>query len=164
MASMPHPCLSGREQFSFRLAGCPACRDPHSTRPPRPQLPPSWGRLFFDGVHPGKHVAVVTGRSSRRLSSRKCCASSFTVDDRVGVRLKLNADAVSHGNAIFHIEEKLLHGGQSSIVCAASHALFLKSPRRDMAICRCRMRSGPGGTEREKRSIMRHKSTSSAMV
>jgi hypothetical protein len=39
----------------------------------------------------------------------------FAVLDRFGVARELNADAVPHRDAVFHIEEKLLHGGQSSI-------------------------------------------------
>jgi hypothetical protein len=33
----------------------------------------------------------------------------FAVRDRLGVRFKLDADAVSKWNAVFHIEKELLH-------------------------------------------------------
>jgi hypothetical protein len=36
--------------------------------------------------------------------------------NRFSVARELNADAVPHRYAVLHIEEKLLHGGQSSIV------------------------------------------------
>src|SRR6478752_2189152 len=35
----------------------------------------------------------------------------FAVSDRFRICLELNADSVPHRNAVFHIEEKLLHGG-----------------------------------------------------
>ena len=34
----------------------------------------------------------------------------FAVDDRLSVGAELNADAISHRNAVFHIKEKSLHG------------------------------------------------------
>ena len=34
----------------------------------------------------------------------------FAVRDRFGIRAELNADAVSIGNAVSHIEKELLHG------------------------------------------------------
>jgi hypothetical protein len=33
----------------------------------------------------------------------------FAVFDRIGIRVEFNADAVSIRNAVFHIEEELLH-------------------------------------------------------
>jgi hypothetical protein len=40
----------------------------------------------------------------------------FAMDDRFGIALELNADPVPHRNAVFHIKEKCVHGGQSSRV------------------------------------------------
>ena len=34
----------------------------------------------------------------------------LAVDDRFGVSIELNASLIPHRNAIFHIEQKLLHG------------------------------------------------------
>jgi hypothetical protein len=56
------------------------------------------------------------------------------------------------------------HFCEPSTVWASSHALFLKSHRSDVAICRCSFRSGPGGIERENLSIWRRNSTSSATL
>jgi hypothetical protein len=40
----------------------------------------------------------------------------FAVDDRLSVGAELNADAISHRNAVFHIKEKSLHGDHSLVV------------------------------------------------
>jgi hypothetical protein len=57
----------------------------------------------------------------------------FAVSNRVRVCLELDADPISHRNAISHIEEKLLHN-QSSITCVASQVLLLNSVRSDSSI------------------------------
>jgi hypothetical protein len=46
----------------------------------------------------------------------------FAVDDRLSVGAELNADAISHRNAVFHIKEKSLQG-IIPWLCAASQAL-----------------------------------------
>jgi hypothetical protein len=39
----------------------------------------------------------------------------LAVNDRFSIALELNADPVPHRNAVFHVEEKLLHEGRSLI-------------------------------------------------
>jgi hypothetical protein len=40
----------------------------------------------------------------------------FAVFDCLGVALEFKAEAISHRNAVFHVKEKRLHGGQSLMV------------------------------------------------
>jgi hypothetical protein len=47
------------------------------------------------------------------------------------------------------------HGLRSHRAWLSNHPLFLKSRRKEVAICRRSFRSGPGGIEREDRSICR---------
>jgi hypothetical protein len=56
--------------------------------------------------------------------------------DRFGIGCEFNANAVSVGNTIFHVEEKLLHMCHPWFVLIANHFLFLNSARSDSAICR----------------------------
>ena len=49
--------------------------------------------------------------------------------DRFGVSCKFNANAVSVGNAIYHVEEKLLHMCHPWFVLIANHLLFLNRAR-----------------------------------
>jgi hypothetical protein len=52
----------------------------------------------------------------------------FAVDNRFGISREINTDAVPHRNAIFHIEEKLLHG-RSILDCVSRQpSLTLKQP------------------------------------
>jgi hypothetical protein len=56
--------------------------------------------------------------------------------NRVGIGLELQSNPISHGNAIFHIKEELLHSHQPWFVLVASQLLFLNNTRSDTAICR----------------------------
>jgi hypothetical protein len=50
----------------------------------------------------------------------------FAVKDCLGVGVKLNANLVPHRNAIFHIEEKLLHGDHFDCCVGCQPSLVLK--------------------------------------
>ena len=52
----------------------------------------------------------------------------------------------------------------SGKLCIRSHFSFLNSARRDRAIWRCWLRSGPGGNARAKRSVLRLSSKSSLLL
>jgi hypothetical protein len=65
--------------------------------------------------------------------------------NRLGIGFELQSDPIPHGDAVFHVKEKFLHGSQPWFVLLASQFLFLNSTRNDAATCRCWFRSGPGG-------------------
>jgi hypothetical protein len=72
----------------------------------------------------------------------------FAMNDCLGIALERNTDAVSHGNAVFQVEEKFLHSRQPWFVLLASQFLFLNNTRSEAATSLCRFRSTPGGNMR----------------
>jgi hypothetical protein len=67
----------------------------------------------------------------------KMLRERFAMGNRVGIGFEIQSDPVSHRDAVFHIEEKFLHGGQPWLVLFANQFLFLNNTRSEMAICRC---------------------------
>jgi len=67
----------------------------------------------------------------------KMLSQFLAMDDRFGIVVKLDAQTVSHGNAVFHVEKEFLHGRQPWFVLFASQILFLNKTRSDTATCRC---------------------------
>jgi hypothetical protein len=63
-------------------------------------------------VHHGDFKVLIVAEAA--IANMLC--KLFAMDDRFGIALKLNADPIPHRNAVFHIKEKCLHGGQSSRV------------------------------------------------
>jgi hypothetical protein len=55
----------------------------------------------------------------------------------VGIGSELQPNPIPHRDAVFHVKEELLHGGQPWFVLLASQFLFLNNTRSDTATCRC---------------------------
>jgi hypothetical protein len=60
----------------------------------------------------------------------KVLCNLFAMLDRFGVSCKFDADAVSVGNAISHVEEELLHMCHPWFVLTANHLFLEPRPRR----------------------------------
>jgi hypothetical protein len=82
----------------------------------------------------------------------KVLCDDLAMRDRFGIGVEIQSNPIPHGDAVFHIEEKFLHGSQpwfrSALVSIslgfsqpwfvllASQFLFLNKTPSDMAICR----------------------------
>lgn len=72
----------------------------------------------------------------------KVLCNLFAMLDRFGVSCKFDAEAVSVGNAISHVEEELLHMWHPWFVLIANHFLFLNRARGDSPRLGVRTRRG----------------------
>ena len=89
--------------------------------------------LTSERVDDGDLKILVVGKAF----IEKMLCEGFAMRDRVGIGFELQSNPISHGDAVFHIEEKFLHNNQPWFVLLASQFLFLNNARSDTATCRC---------------------------
>jgi hypothetical protein len=88
----------------------------------------------------------------------------FAVKDRLSVGAELNADLIPHRNAIFHIEEELLHGGHFGCGVSRQPRLVLKQITKRHSGFPALIPLGSDWKQPGKRSIRRRRLVSSAIV
>jgi hypothetical protein len=89
--------------------------------------------LTSERVNDGYLQILVVGKA---FIEKMLCEGS-AMGNRVGVGFELQPDPVSHGDAVFHIEEKFLHSDQPWFVLFASQFSFLNNTPSEAATCRC---------------------------